>query len=179
MDDEEYVAYVRGKMWEKSHEFVIEERRRREEQRKRKRRVEEEGRIWERGLEEALRRGEDRRRRLKWKQRWEEYTLSWEGSKKLLEGRKTRDLIVWPVESGKWEDVEKEEVERFFRNAPQPKMGEPEADLRAVLKVERVRWHPDKVQQRFGSQRIDDETRKMVTAVFQFIDMMWLAARGN
>ena len=83
------------------------------------------------------------------------------------------------MESGKWEDVEKEEVERFFRNAPQPKMGELEADLGAVLKVERVRWHPDKVQQKFGSQRIDDETRKMVTAVFQFIDMMWLAARGN
>lgn len=171
------MAHVRAKMWEKSHEFVVEERRRREERRKNKEKKEEEGKAWERGLEEALKRGEDRRRRSRWKQCWEGYLKSWEHLEKYLERGKIRDRMRWPVESGKCEDVGKEEVENFFKNAPQPIMGELEVNLGAVLKVERVRWHPDKIQQRFGSHGIDNETLRIVTAVFQVIDTMWSAVR--
>ena len=38
-----------------------------------------------------------------------------------------------------------------------------------ALKVERVRWHPDKVQQRFGGT-VDEGTMKVVTGVFQVVD---------
>ncbi len=40
-----------------------------------------------------------------------------------------------------------------------------------ILKAERVRWHPDKVQQRFGGV-VDDGTMKLVTGVFQVVDSM-------
>jgi hypothetical protein len=38
-----------------------------------------------------------------------------------------------------------------------------------ALKVERVRWHPDKVQQRFAGA-VDEGTMKVVTGVFQIVD---------
>lgn len=178
MDDEEYVAYVRSKMWEKSHAYIVEERKRREESRKSKRRREEDSQKFEKGVEEALRRGEERRRKGKWKACWEGYEKAWE-RKEFETGKGIRERMVWPVESRKWEDVGKEEVERFYRNAPQPTATGQQADLGAVLKVERVKWHPDKIQQRFGSSGIDETTMKTVTAVFQVIDRMWSMARGE
>ena len=44
----------------------------------------------------------------------------------------------------------------------------PSGQLQA-LKAERVRWHPDKVQQRFGGA-VDEGTMKVVTGVFQVVD---------
>ena len=38
-----------------------------------------------------------------------------------------------------------------------------------ALKAERVRWHPDKVQQRFGGG-VDEGTMRVVTGVFQVVD---------
>jgi hypothetical protein len=40
-----------------------------------------------------------------------------------------------------------------------------------ALKVERVRWHPDKVQQRFAGA-VDEGTMKVVTGVFQVVDRL-------
>ena len=174
MSDEEYVGYVRGKMWEKSHQCIIEERRKREAQRKERKVKEEEGRKWQTGVEEALRRGEERRKRDKWKGVWANYLSKWETTFSSGEGS-MRDRISWPVESGKWIDVGTEEVERFFRHSPQAaavKSGG-EVDFANLLKKERVRWHPDKMQQRAGSAGIDEGTRKVVTAVFQVVDRLW------
>ena len=178
MEDEEYVAYVRSKMWEKSHAYILEERQRREESRKSKRRRVEEGRNFEKGVEEALRRGEERRRKTKWRACWEGYGKEWE-RQEFETDKGLRERMLWPVESRKWEDVGKEEIERFYRNAPQPTVVGQQADLGAVLKVERVKWHPDKIQQRFGSCGIDETTMKTVTAVFQVIDRMWSTTRGG
>lgn len=164
MDDEEYAAYVRGKMWEKSHEHIVEERKRREEERARRKAKEEEGRRWQVGVEEALRRGEERRKRNRWKCVWEEYLVGWEERK---------GKISWPVEDGKMEHVGTGEVEKFFRGVG----GVGGVDLGEVLKKERVRWHPDKMQQRAGEVGIDEGTMKMVTAVFQVIDRLWSEIR--
>lgn len=172
MDDEEYVTYVRSKMWEKSHGYAMEERKRREEHRQKKRKKEEDGKTWEAGLEEALKRGEERRRKGRWKTCWERYIKSWEMGNIDLD-KSLRKQKIWPVESGSWQDVGKEEIERFFKNSPQPVMVGEEVNLELVLKAERVKWHPDKIQQRFGSQGIDETTMKTVTAVFQVIDRMW------
>ena len=73
------------------------------------------------------------------------------------------------MESGKWQDVGEEAVEAFFRHGA----GVEGVDLGEVLKRERVRWHPDKMQQRAGDGGIDDETMKAVTAVFQVVDTLW------
>lgn len=200
MTDEAYVAYVRRKMWERSHEYIIEERKRREQQQNRKRKREAEGNKWEREVEQALKRGEERRRTGRWKLCWTAYVRGWES---LQEGQAAaplssleekdstalRDRISWPVESGSWKEVQPEQVERFFKHAPQTTTtaGGDQAvgdqvvplDLAAILKAERVRWHPDKMQQRFRGQGIelDEKTLKIVTAVFQVIDRMWSEVR--
>lgn len=204
MTDEAYVTYVRRKMWERGHEYIAEERKRREQERnrKRKREREAEGKEWERGVEQALKRGEERRRTGKWKLCWMAYVRGWE---RLQEGQTAaplsseekystalRDRISWPVESGSWKEVQPEQVKRFFKHAPQPTTttgsgGDGDVvgdqvvplDLAALLKVERVRWHPDKMQQRFRGQGIelDEKTLKIVTAVFQVIDRMWSEVR--
>lgn len=182
MTDEEYVAYVRVKMWEKTHQHVVEERARREEEGARRKKREEEGRRWEEGVEEALRRGEERRRGKRWKEAWEGYVRGWEamvqgGWDTGREAMALRKRIPWPVLSGRWEDVEKDEVERFFGHAEQY-AGMGEGCLGRLLKVERVRWHPDKMQQRAGKEGVDGETMKMITAVFQVIDRMWSEAKS-
>lgn len=164
MSDEEYTAYVRSKMWEKSHEHIVEERRRREKERKRKKAQEEQGRKWQAGVEEALRRGEERRRRGRWKGVWEGYLAGWEEGK---------GKIFWPVESGRMGDVGTGEVEKFFREVG----GVEGVDLGDMLKKERVRWHPDKMQQRAGRDGIDGGTMKVVTAVFQVVDRLWSEIR--
>lgn len=188
MTDDEYASYVRKKMWAKSHEYILEERRRREEARKshedvveerrrreqrRKRKtmmeeevMDEEGRKWQAGVEEALRRGEERRKKNRWKSVWERYLAGWEGRK---------GDISWPVESGKVKGVRAEEIEKFFKGVG----GIEGVDLADVLKKERVRWHPDKIQQRAGEGGIDGGTMKVVTAVFQVVDRLWTEMRAR
>lgn len=164
MDDEEYAAYVRRKMWDKSHEHAVRERRRRQERRKKMRVREEKERQWQAGVEEALKRGKERRERNRWKGVWERYVAGWkEGKKK----------IFWPVESGKMGDVRTGEVEKFFRGVA----GTEGVDIGDVLKKERVRWHPDKMQQRAGDVGVDGGTMKVVTAVFQAVDRLWSEIR--
>jgi hypothetical protein len=92
-----------------------------------------------------------------------------------------REKIFWPVESGKGDDLLPANIETFILNATKHSSLHPdwETILPHVLKVERVRWHPDKIQQRFGSLDIDEETMKGVTAVFQVIDRMWTERKGK
>ncbi|KAF2085214.1 hypothetical protein K490DRAFT_75269 [Saccharata proteae CBS 121410] len=183
MNEDEYAEYVRGKMWEKTHQHVIEERERRERQRKeqkeweaRTRRMETDRDNFQRSVEESLRRGQERKAKRRWKEVWNRYTQGWDDMK-TDQGKKNaslRTVIPWPVETGNVKDVSKEEVEDFFRNVPMP-----EDHLRNTLKAERIRWHPDKMQQRFAEQGIDSEIMKAVTAVFQVIDRLWSDMREN
>ena len=182
MTDEEYVTYVRAKMWEKTHQHVLEEQRRREEAKSRRRQSDEEGRRLEKGVEEALRRGEERRRKARWKTRWCEYLERWKCFTEQAGGdagtnpvEAIRKRIPWPVLSGMRRDVNQAEVERFFKHAPESSGAEYDANL---LKLERVRWHPDKVQQKAGSSTVDEETMRTITAVFQIIDQLWSNTRS-
>lgn len=175
MTDDEYATYVRARMWEKSHGHILEERQRREEERIQRKEREEEGRRWERSVEEALRRGEERKRKNRWKDAWGRYLRGWEGLALAKDGggEEMRERIPWPVETGRYTDVDEEEVERFFRHAPQLEGPGEEGTLGKVLKAERVRWHPDKFVQRAGRHGLDKETIAMVTAVFQIVDRLW------
>jgi hypothetical protein len=189
MTDEEYAEHVRRRMWEKSHEHIVEERRRREEmrqkerererERERKRRKEDPERVgFSSKIDEALMRGENRRRDREWKERWQEYTAKWEqlllnaldGQQDSIDA-KSGSQIPWPVESGRRKDVEKNTVETFFQKT-RPH------DLETTLKLERVRWHPDKMQHRFRGQELDPDTLQAVTAVFQIVDTMWKGSKG-
>ncbi len=187
-------------MYEKTHQHIIEEKARMEEAknkqkewRERTRKMERERNGFERAVEESLRRGEERKMGKRWVQVWERYVGGWEELRRgglgededEVEGerakRMVRERIPWPVESGRWKDVNKDEVERFMLKAAFANTGSDAlpSSLAGVLKVERVRWHPDKIQQRLGSSGVDEGTMKAVTAVFQVLDRMLTEARQS
>ncbi|KAH7076202.1 hypothetical protein FB567DRAFT_155922 [Paraphoma chrysanthemicola] len=187
MTEEEYAEYVRRKMWEKSHEHILQEREAKEKARRERKkqrtqldddveREEKEREDIRRQMEESLKRGADRKKAKEAAAAWENYARRWDDLKSAQniaeeDASRVRDLIPWPVVSGKARDVSREEIERFLRSSSAWK-----DDAAALLKVERVRWHPDKMQQRFG-QHIDTDAMKLVTAVFQIIDRLWSERR--
>ncbi|ESZ90321.1 hypothetical protein SBOR_9291 [Sclerotinia borealis F-4128] len=178
MTDEEYTSYVRGKMYEKTHQHLIEEKARREAAKKERERLAQEGRKGEREaerfrkqVEESLKRGQDRRSRKVWAAKWDNYIKKWEELGK-NSSKVAIASIPWPVESGSRKDVKLEEIRRFFLYAPSS--GQPtESHITKTLKLERVRWHPDKIQQKLGGQDVDEGVMQAVTAVFQIVDGMW------
>ncbi|KAK1139508.1 hypothetical protein N8T08_000713 [Aspergillus melleus] len=93
------------------------------------------------------------------------------------ERTRLRNLLYWPVESGKRRDVSREAVEEFMRHAPVSSTDSKDqsgaADLLSTLKAERVRWHPDKIQHRYGILGVDEVVMRSVTEVFQIVDTMW------
>lgn len=183
MSEEEYAAYVRQRMWERTREGIMEEQERlRAERAKAKTREEqtrnrnEERWAFEAAMEDSLRRGAERKRVKAWEGVWGKYVASWEEIAKVVgsgsgsgaaKEAPLRNLLFWPVESGKRRDVAPESVREFMRRAP------PSADLLATLKAERVRWHPDKMQHRYGALGIEESVMRSVTEVFQIVDRMW------
>ena len=187
MTEDEYADFVRTKMWEKSHQHILEEREARERARQERksqhaRRNEEAGRDdrererIRQQMEESLRRGEERKKVKEAAAAWEIYNTKWELLNSTQNTAETESvevgvLIPWPVLSGKAKHVDKDEIERFLRASSSWR-----ENSSGLLKAERVRWHPDKMQQRFG-QHIGKETMRTVTSVFQVIDQMWNARR--
>ncbi|KAJ5463946.1 hypothetical protein N7475_007081 [Penicillium sp. IBT 31633x] len=182
MTEEEYVSYVRSRMWERTREGMLEAQARLRAERMQKKkeesrsRAEDERRAFERAMDDSLRRGAERKRakRSGWGERWAEYLESWETIGRVRDenekggvAKPLRNLLFWPVHSGKRADVQPQAVEEFMRHAPAP------ADLLGTLKVERIRWHPDKIQHRYGSLGIDDVVMRSVTEVFQIVDRLW------
>lgn len=165
MTDEEYAAYVRQKMWEKTHEGLLEERRKRDEAKQEEGRRERERRRIEKEMRRSLRAGEERRRERGRRDRWAEYLRAWTDWNGSTEG------IPWPVESGARRDVGEDAVKTFFLDGLK-REGVREEELAKGLRDERVRWHPDKMQQRLGGE-VDAELIRDVTAIFQTVDKLW------
>jgi len=61
-------------------------------------------------------------------------------------------------------------VEEFVLGAPR---GGGQS-LQDVLKMERIRWHPDKAQQRWGMDALFEVEMEAITIVFQTIDALWV-----
>jgi hypothetical protein len=187
MTEDEYADYVRGKMWEKSHQHILEAREAEKRARERRRaqrapldddiaQQEQERDHIRRQMEASLKRGAERSRAREAGAAWANYTKKWE-ELKAAQGiahehdARLSNLIPWPVVSGKVQHVCSAEIERFLQSSSAWK-----GDPAAMLKMERVRWHPDKMQQRLG-QHIDLDTMRSVTAVFQVIDRLWTERR--
>lgn len=177
MTEDEYVEYVRRRMWERTREGMLaeQERLRAERQQKRKEEAQrnaQSGREeFERAMDASLRRGAERKKaKIEWSAPWAAYLESWETIRKATEAStptSLRSLLFWPVRSGKRADVRPQAVEEFMRHAPAP------AELLGILKAERIRWHPDKIQHRYGALGIDDTVMGSVTEVFQIVDRLW------
>lgn len=102
-------------------------------------------------------------------QAWQEYMAAWDQLKQELlarsdaaDGTEPSKRIPWPVLAG--QAVTRPNLEAFMQNVPQS-----EKSRLQVLKAERVKWHPDKIQQRFGGT-VDEGTMKVVTGVFHVVD---------
>ncbi|KAK4190066.1 NF-kappa-B inhibitor-like protein 1 [Podospora australis] len=175
MTEEEYATYVRQKMWEKTHAGLLEAKARREKEREAQKAKEEEARRITKEMERSLQKGEERRRKRQWRHKWEEYQQKW----KEWDGTASDKNFPWPPLVG--EEMDLKEVRAFFVNGLNlEELGEKEFVAR--LKEERVRWHPDKVQQRLlgeGKEEADKKVMKRVTAVFQVVDALWGEMRKN
>lgn len=106
---------------------------------------------------------------------WSRYLTAWDKLKHdLLNERNTSEQastapskrIPWPVLDSK--PVIKANIEGFMRHAP----ADQDRTKVQILKAERVRWHPDKIQQRFAG-KVDEGTMKLVTGVFQVVDALF------
>ena len=219
MSEEEYIAFVRKGMWERSHEGlkVEKERLRRERESKKAREKKSDDRKWNQSsrssrnmesnhrsrqeatvfdskIEESLRRGRERKESKKWLAKWNRYNESWDRLQQLAgSGSFSSDRnqsfraeeIFWPVESGGIDHITPFEIENFMVNTAESlaRLGngitdseQPRSPLLALLsnlKIERVRWHPDKVQHRFGATSANKELLKKATEVFQIMDQLY------
>jgi hypothetical protein len=110
---------------------------------------------------------------------WTAYLSAWDALKAALaqETSASSDPAKSPSKRIPWPTLQnrpatRPNIEAFMRHAPATN-GEGKitsAQLQA-LKIERVRWHPDKVQQRFAGA-VDEGTMKVVTGVFQVVDAL-------
>ncbi|KAK4502748.1 hypothetical protein PRZ48_006174 [Zasmidium cellare] len=108
---------------------------------------------------------------------WSRYNIAWDRLKLELldeansgpkdEKRQTPSKrIPWPVLQHK--PVTRPNIEAFMRHIPLESDGKSRLQL---LKAERFKWHPDKMQQRFVGS-VDEGTMKVVTGVFQVVDAL-------
>lgn len=109
---------------------------------------------------------------------WMGYLAAWDKLKlELLHARESQETpatsspsqrIPWPVLQSK--PVTKPNIEDFMRHASAT-IGEEGPTKLQILKMERVKWHPDKIQQRFTGS-VDEGTMKIVTGIFHVVDAM-------
>ncbi|KZZ95299.1 hypothetical protein AAL_04530 [Moelleriella libera RCEF 2490] len=169
MTDEQYATHVRQKMWEKTHAGLLEERARREEKLKQQKEEERRARRLQRELDESLRLGEERRQRKRQAAQWEAYHQAWSKWDGNVE------TLAWPVEGNERKDMNEKNVRAFYSLA---QLLERRDELTSKMKEERVRWHPDKMQQKLGGQ-VDGAIMKDITAVFQIVDQLWSEWRSK
>lgn len=193
MSDEQYAAWVKTKMWEKSHpEIKLErdrmQRKRQEEQELKERRKKEF--LRQRAKEAKARtanaqddsdeydyvfdfssvpteKEHDPDRSL-WIDAWKRYGEGWTTVKASIAGGAFDDAakhLPWPVMKGQKPD--KANIRDFLDKKPLVD-GETKQQ---VLKAERVRWHPDKIQQLFRGS-IDEKTMRVVTEISQIINSL-------
>ena len=92
-----------------------------------------------------------------------------------LAGEALQRAIPWPVEDGNLRAVTKDDVKTFLLRVP---LDEGQT-LAMRLKTERFRWHPDKIQHRFGGSNVDADTLQVVTSIFQTIDELLATERNK
>lgn len=118
-------------------------------------------------IERSLRRGEERRKRAEMKGRFDAYSKLWAG----WDGAQA--TIPWPTLSGGRKGITEREIRSFLvRGLELKAVGGRE--FLARLKEQRVRWHPDKMQQRMGGKdKVEKDIMADITMIFQVIDTLY------
>ena len=194
MTDQEYTAYVRARLWERSPACLQIERQRRSQERAKQASHEKLQQAQHHHREERRARRRTRpsfhepdedwrgRRRVQWNDycvRWREFLSKVNhttASRTDLIDKPVRcdqNQVPWPVATGRAADVAQPAVERFLRAAAECS-GPPSAQgerLHEILRIERVRFHPDRMTRVTGG--LSEQTMKSVTAVFVILDRLW------
>ncbi|KAI8963927.1 hypothetical protein F5Y11DRAFT_317866 [Daldinia sp. FL1419] len=177
----------------KEEEEKEKERRRREEQRRwyeyEQKRREEEERRWQEELkrqeEEWKRRQEESRERAfrervrlakeererkerekvqkeaeEWRSSWDRYSSAWSNGTHMIPGS-----IPWPVKSGQRSDVNETNIKLFFAKAPPEPLVDSGEKRYKFINAENMRWHTDKVMQRFGQDVVYGPSRTALNTV--------------
>lgn len=192
LSDHEYVAYVRRKMWEKTHEGYLESQKEMAEEMRRKKREEDERqearfrqdeaderhraeerrkakerRRLQEEIDRTLRRAEDRRKKKTESSAFADYIARW----RAWDGE--QETIPWPTETGTPEGITEKSVRSFFlRGLDLKALGT--KTFNAQLKEHRVRWHPDKMEQKMGGRtKVDEIIMADITMTFQVIDTLY------
>ncbi|KAI5781145.1 hypothetical protein EDC01DRAFT_244410 [Geopyxis carbonaria] len=167
----EFANHVGEKLWERSYEHILEERTRRKNEKETQKRIVADKKLLSEQKKSQRRRIIRRRNHQLVQDRWVQYGKNWN---RQLETGDVRN-IPWPVHSGDIQDINKQSVEEFILTA---RCGGDDQFL-DTIKLERIRWHPDKAQQRWGNEGLSDEQMKAITTVFQTIDKLWLKYKQN
>lgn len=190
--DHEYVAYVRRKMWEKTNEGYLESRKEMAEELRRmkreddekqearlrqekagerhkteERRKAKERRRLQEEIDRTLRRAEERRKKNSERSAFADYIARW----KDWDGE--QETIPWPTETGSPNGITEKSVRLFFMRGLDLKALGTKA-FNAKLKEHRVRWHPDKMEQKMGGRtKVDETIMADITMTFQVIDTLF------
>ncbi|KAJ4422423.1 hypothetical protein N0V82_002871 [Gnomoniopsis sp. IMI 355080] len=118
-------------------------------------------------IERSLRRGEERRKRTEMKTKFDEYSKRWTK----WDGEQT--TIPWPTLTSGRKGITEREIRSFLvRGLELKTVGAKE--FLARLKEQRVRWHPDKMQQKMGGKdNVDKAVMADITMIFQVIDTLY------
>lgn len=192
ISDDDYVKHVLQQMFKRTYDGyldeVVQERARQREQHaeeaaaaaqeqaeqaeqarqnRRNRRNAEETRRVEEEIARTLRRGEERRKKKADKAAFAKYSARWQD----WDG--APETIPWPTQRGDPKAITESSVRTFFlRGLDIKALGN--AQFNAKLKEDRVRWHPDKMEQRLGGRgKANESVMADITMVFQIIDALY------
>jgi hypothetical protein len=90
------------------------------------------------------------------------------------------EMIPWPVQSGRWEDVTEFNVTEFFsRGMVIPETPE-SGELRfKAISAENLRWHTDKVMSKFGSDIFESPYEPALNCIARILVGLWKEARES
>lgn len=134
-------------------------------------------------IDESICRANARKEHRYWRKRWQDYLGGWDSLERICRTRKEStvesdgqisllDQIPWPTGSGSWHELCLQDIKGFFENvaAHNNTDGDVARSEYTMIKMERVRWHPDKMQQRYGGIDLEQDVIEHITAVFQILD---------
>jgi hypothetical protein len=122
--------------------------------------------------QEARERAEQEQR--KWQQSWETYERDWANMSRIDTSEvdeDVKDSVPWPVQSGKWQDVNPANVKKFIQHAPDGVFDNCRR-FRSLLRRQAMRWHEDKIRHFFPRIAGDQETFQLTIVVMQTINAM-------
>lgn len=164
-----------------------EAREKEEQEKKEKERRESEERN-ERVRQRAQRAKEERERkerekaeteRKEWDEIWLLYSKRWDGMK-ICTTKATpetlRDIIPWPVKSGRWGDVTDTAVEEFFQKALPATTDASKKS--AFMKMECRKWHPDKAPKTCGGKE-DEALYELFNIVARVVIKIYAEAKSQ